>query len=263
MPRISSVLFRLALQTLITMLIAGGFSLTYGQTSPDYASITDVRMSGTGCPEHQAAVSLSPDFKDVSILFDNYNAEVGQGSSTPLTQLKATKDCQILVQIQVPDGWQMAFRAVDYRGFVALSTNSMAMQRFSIMQDGAPIVSMKEANLKGPMNQDYYVRAEVKPERLTWSPCLSGLTNVRLMSQITVHLNPRSGERPYNQIALDSADASVQQKLAVEWRRCSVSRPGRPAPSPIVTPPGSPRDPRDPPGVVPREPIRPPRYRGR
>ncbi len=223
-------------------------AITLAQTGPEGARITDVQVRGSGCDMAETAVVLSPDLKDLSLFFDRYVVEIGQGSENP-NLLKLTKDCQIQVQMQIPDGWQMAFKGADYRGFVSLSAQGTAFHRFSILQEGAPIVSMKEAFLKGEMNEDYYVRSEVRPERITWSPCLNGLTTINLMSQLGVSLNPRSSDRSLTQIVLDSSDTSFKQTLSVGWKRCQVSRPDRPRP------PGGP--------IKPDPRPRPPRFGGR
>ncbi len=231
-----------------------GGAIALAQSVPEGARITDVRISGTGCDAAQAAVVLSPDLKDMSVFFDNYVVEVGVGSRNP-NQLRVQRDCKVQIQLQVPDGWEMAFKGADYRGFVALGAQGTAFHRFSIHQEGAPMVSMKEANLTGPKNEDYYVRSEIKPERVTWSRCLNGLVNVDLISHLGVALNPRSSDRSMAMIALDASDTSFKQSLSVDWRRCNVSRP-----DPNPRPPGpirpGPREPR------PREP-RPPRFGGR
>lgn len=263
MKRKTPGFFNVASKGFYLAVFSGVLTLANAQTAPEFAEIRNVQLSGSGCQEAEVAVSLSPDFKDISLLFDNYMAEIGQGSMNP-SRLELTKDCQITLSVNVPQGWQMAFRAVDYRGFVNLSGQGWAFQRFSILQDGAPIVSMREANLKGPMNDDYYVRSEVRPERLTWSPCLGGHTNVRLLSQLGVRLNPRSTDRSLTQITIDSADGSIQQNLAVEWRRCSFRSSTHTGGGTVI---GNPRNPRFPEGprVSERPPVvhRPGRYYGR
>ena len=229
--------------------ISGAIALA--QSVPAGARITDVTLQGSGCDMAEASVVLSPDLKDLSLFFDNYVVEIGEGSQNPHL-LKLTKECRIQVQLQIPDGWQMAFKGSDYRGFVALSSQGTGFHRFSILQEGAQIVSMREAFLKGPLNQDYHVRSEVKTERLTWSPCLRGATSINLISQLGVALNPRNSDRSLTQMALDSNDTSFKQSLSVEWKRCSFSRPDHPReqqPGPIR------------PGPRPRNPVRPPQFR--
>lgn len=232
----------------VTLLVG---ALAQGQTTvPDGARIVDVRLTGTGCDAAEASVVLSPDLKDMSLFFDNYVLEIGNGSQNE-GLLKLSKSCHVQIQLQIPDGWQMAFKGADYRGFVNLSSQGTAFHRFSILQEGAPIVSMKEASLRGPINDDYHVRSEVRPERVTWSKCLSGITQVNLVSELGVSLNPRSSDRSLTMIALDSTDTSFKQSLSVDWRRCSISRPPENRPSPG-------------PGPIRPEPRpRPPRYGGR
>jgi hypothetical protein len=245
---LKNIYFLLAI-TLTTLLPKESWS----QTVPEGTRITDVRLNGSGCDMDKASVTLSPDLKDISIFFDNYVVEIGQGSAEP-DRLKLQKDCEIELRIDVPRGWQMAFKGVDYRGFVSLSDQGTAFQRFSVLQEGAPIISMKEAFLKGPLQDDYYVRSQIRPERVTWSKCLDGQTRVHLVSQLGVSLNPRNPDRSFTQIALDSADTSIKQSLSVDWRRCEISRP-----DPRPRPPG-PIRPEPRPEPRPGNPGRPPRY---
>lgn len=198
-------------------------------SAPFGARVVDVQLRGSGCDMQKSSVVLSPDAQDLSILFSDYVVEIGQGTDQP-SALQRNKECQVNIQLDIPDGWQMAFRGVDYRGFVNLSAQGTAFHRFSILQEGAPIVSMREASLRGPLNDDYYIRNEIRPERITWSRCLSGLTQVRLLSQLGVTLNPRHPDRSLTQIMLDSQDTSIKQNLSISWRRCSAARPENPRP---------------------------------
>lgn len=213
------------------------------QIAPAGAHILNVLHSGSGCDFEQVTVSLSPDARDLSVLFSNYTAEIGLQSTEPHL-LQKIKDCLIDVQLSIPTGWQMAFHAVDYRGFALLPQYGVsAFHRLVIQQDGAAAVSMQEAQLTGPLNDDYFKRVTVRPERVTWSPCLHTQTRIRLGSQLGIRLNPRAPVSvDLAMIGLDSADTSFQQTLSVLWRKCQTGfRPPRTNP------------------VVPR----PPRYRGR
>jgi hypothetical protein len=219
-------------------------SVLHAQNHPEGVRIVDSRLSGSGCDFQQVSSSFSPEARELSLLFDNYMAEVGSQSQEPHLMQK-TKECLIQLKVQLPQGWQMAFKAVDYRGFVLLpQSGASAFHRFVIQQEGAPIVSLQEAQLIGPLNQDYFKRMTVRPERLTWSRCLKNETLISIGSQLGVRLNPRSPVKvDLASIMLDSSDVSLQQTLSVEWRKCPESpteiRPVRP-----ISP-------------------RPPRYRGR
>jgi hypothetical protein len=213
----------------------------WAQNSPRDVRILNVALSGSGCDMENVAVSLSPEATDVSLLFDSYLAEVGPSSLNP-NQKTMIKNCQITMDVLVPMGWQMAIRSVDYRGFASVpEIGATAFHRFTVMQTGALIVSLREATLVGPFNDDYYVKSEIKPERLTWSKCFSeSRTQIHLMSQLGVRANPRASRPEQIMIALDSSDVSYQQNMGVEWRICPSN--GRPP----GTPPGRPNPPRFP-----------------
>jgi len=197
--------------------------LAEAQTPPNSA-ITGVAMQGSGCEESSAQAILSPDAKDLSILFDNYSAEIGQGSLHP-SLLRAQKDCRVFVDFHVPRGWQFAFRSLDYRGFVAIPASAWAFHRLSFIAPNQPIASLKEASLSGAQNRDYAVRVEQRPERMIWSPC-GGQQRLQFFSQLAVQYYPRSTDRSIAQISLDSVDGSFRQSFSVEWRQCAINGGG-------------------------------------
>ena len=190
------------------------------QTAADPIVITSVRLEGTGCEETTAAVSLSPDSQDLSVLFDNYSVEIGEGSSNP-TLLRAQKNCNIFIDLHTPRDVQFAFKAVDYRGFVILPASAWAFHRFTYVSPNQQIVSMREASHQGASNQDYSVHFQQRAERMTWSPCGVQDQKIQLVSQLGVQFFPRSTDRSIAQISLDSADASFRQNFSIEWRKCN------------------------------------------
>lgn len=189
-------------------------------TVPEEASILAVAVQGSGCEQTTAALSLSPDAKDLSVLFDNYSVEIGNGSANP-SLTTAKKNCTIQIDMNIPLGWQFAFRAVDYRGFMAIPASAWAFHRFTYVAPNQLISSLREASLNGPVNKDYAVHFEQRKERMTWSPCGQSQQRLQLISQLGVQFFPRSTDRSLAQISLDSADASFRQNFAIEWRKCN------------------------------------------
>ncbi|MBC7457681.1 MAG: DUF4360 domain-containing protein, partial [Bdellovibrionaceae bacterium] len=119
-------------------------------------TIRGVRLSGSGCDAANASAVTTADGKILSVLFDNYIAEIGQGSENPqLTSLK--KDCRVLIDVDVPFGFQYALNETQYRGFAAMPQSAYGLHRFTQVIPGAPIVSMREAQLQGPLNKNYEV----------------------------------------------------------------------------------------------------------
>lgn len=201
-------------------------SIAFAET-PEQASIGNITFNGPGCSLGQTNATLSPDFKELSLLFDSYVNEIGQGTSQP-NSTTSELACRITFEVYSPSGWQYAFKSVDYRGFAALPASAQAMHRISTQTQNQPIASLREAVIKGQFNNNYYVHTESRPERYAWSDCSEGVSKVMLYSQLMIQFLPRTTDRSSAMISLDSADGSIRQGVGMEWRRCTVGRPADP-----------------------------------
>jgi Domain of unknown function (DUF4360) len=182
-------------------------------------TIRGVRLSGSGCDAAAASAITTPDGKTLSVLFDNYFAEIGQGSENPQsTTLK--KDCHVLIDVDVPFGYQYAINQTEYRGFAAMPKSAYGLHRFTHIVPGAPIVSMREAQLYGPLNSNYNVIVTTKPGREVYSQCNNKFQTIDLYSQLQVAYLPGSSDRSIAMINLDSVDTGVNSKFKLIWRKC-------------------------------------------
>tara|TARA_B110001454_G_scaffold219057_1_gene249586 strand:- start:22628 stop:23308 length:681 start_codon:yes stop_codon:yes gene_type:complete len=220
---------KLPMKTLVFLL---GWSLiSWGQSAPESAEIRNVTMSGSGCEDSAASATISPDFKDLSILFDNHVVEIGNGSPDP-NKLKLQKNCRIDIDIAVPRGWQYAFKSVDYRGFVALPASAYGFHRLATMSANSIVPTLREVTHKGPINQDYTFHVEASPTRYVWSSCISGSHTMIFYSQLGVSFYPKFADRSNAIISLDSKDFSMRQSVGMIWRKCQYSNQPTPTPSP-------------------------------
>jgi hypothetical protein len=204
---------------------------------PSSARISNVSLRGNGCDANSTNVVLSPDNGDLSVLFDNYGVEIGQGSVNPGAR-KIQKDCTITVDFEIPNGWSFAFHYVDYRGFAGLPAGAWGFQRLSYVTSLRQVSSARELTLNGPYNDVYTMRSMQRPERLAWTPCNSSKQRIELYSQLSVNYLPTSNSSVLAQMALDTADLSMSQNFGVLWRRCGPDNvvppnPGGPRPGPI------------------------------
>lgn len=190
-------------------------SLAWGQA----ATIRGVRMVGSGCEMTSASANTTADGKVLSLLFDNYMVEIGEGSSAP-QQAVMKRNCRIFIDVDVPAGFQFGLEQTDYRGFVALPASAVGMHRFTQVVPGQPIVSMREAQLNGPLNQDYTVSVKQKPGRFPYTPCKQKSHTIELMSELMVQRLPSSKDRTLAMINLDSVDTGVNSRFILNWRRC-------------------------------------------
>lgn len=181
--------------------------------------IHDVRMTGTGCSNASASAVATEDGRILSVLFDDYSVEIGNGSTNPQSTL-LQKDCRILIDIDVTPGYQYALESTEYRGFSALPSNAYGMHRFTHIIPGQPIVSVREAQLTGPINQNYQVIQRQKPGRYVFSQCHKPRQTLEIMSQLKVGYKPKTNGREIAMINLDSVDTGVASSFNLVWQRC-------------------------------------------
>src|SRR5210317_1389202 len=75
---------------------------------------------GNGCPAGSASVTLSPDAKSLSIIFDEFITETNRRK--PIDR----KSCNLAIPVHVPQGLSVSIIDIDYRGFVSLPSRSFA-----------------------------------------------------------------------------------------------------------------------------------------
>lgn len=200
------------------VLLAGLFGFT-ALAQAQSVTILGVRMTGTGCNESTAWATTTPDGKTLSVLFDNMKVEIGNGSENPqLTSLK--KNCRVLIDVDVPFGYQYGLDQTDYRGFAAMSVSAYGLHRFTQIIPGQPIVSAREAQLKGPLADDYTVSVKQKPGRVVYSPCGQRTQTIELLSELQVAYFPNTKDRSIAQINLDSVDTGVNSTFVMSWKKC-------------------------------------------
>lgn len=210
----------------IFLLILLATEVALGQTTevPERARILSVQTEGTGCEATQTGVSLSPDLMNLSVLFSDFNLELGAGTPDP-NNVAVNKNCQIRVEIETPAGWALTIKSVDYRGYAHLPAGALAKHRFSYRTDGMQPVMLKEAPLQGPLDQDYFFRLEQGPQEKPFTPCGPPNIRLRLGSHMVLRYPLREqrrngADRETAILSLDSADVSLKQDFNLEWKRC-------------------------------------------
>ncbi|MBS1970422.1 MAG: DUF4360 domain-containing protein [Bdellovibrionales bacterium] len=208
----------------LLILLATEMALGQSAEVPERARILSVQTDGTGCEATQTAVSLSPDLMDLSVLFSNFNLELGAGTPDP-NNILVNKNCQIRVEIETPAGWALSVKSVDYRGYAHLPVGAIARHRFSYRTDGMQTVMLREAPLQGPLDQDYFFRLEQSAQERPFTPCGPPNIRLRLGSHMVLRYplkeQRRNGaDRETAILSLDSADVSLKQDFQLEWKRC-------------------------------------------
>jgi hypothetical protein len=121
---------------------------------------------GTGCPSGTASVTLSPDSKTLSVLFDQFIAEAGSSVGRTLDR----RSCNLAIPVNIPSGYSVSLFQVDYRGFVSIPRGGSGQFRAEYFFAGSrgPV---RTVNFSGPSERNYLVTDNLEAQALVWSRC--------------------------------------------------------------------------------------------
>jgi len=230
---------------------------------PHQVQIRQVQAMGKGCAQGQYSVVLAPDAESMSILFDDFQAQVG-AIGTPMDQ----SGCQIEIELEAPQGWSYTLLSAEYRGFVDLTAGVQAnhtvnYQFVNQMNRGpmGPQQDFKQTAFVGPVSQDYTVDADagvITDQQHPWFDC-QVRPSIQIRTAVQVRVADMHADR--SQVAgtmtLDSIDGKLEQDFGIAWTRCGSRNPGDirlphrpigpgPGQGPIHGIPAIPQNPQDP-----------------
>ncbi len=201
---------------------------------------------GSACAQGTVSSVISPDGREVSVLFDAFTVRAG-GAAGPRA---AVGSCRVNIPFQVPAGYSVQIVKVDYRGFNALPAGATAKVSttfgFGRWRHGArdPRAHLARwSEFVGPLSEDFMLSSMIRGP--TFSPCGQPFI---LTAESTIHVTSNAqNQDSFTQI--DSLDASsTPLKLALRWQKC------QPDPGGGGDGGGTGED-----GVVVPDPVRPPR----
>lgn len=195
------MLNKLALLFVGALLTAQAHAQTLQLGEPSYG--------GTGCPDRSASVTLNNNNSEMSILFDSYVVEAGNGRRLD------RKNCGIAIPVRVPQGFSVAVFKVDYRGFNAIPSGGYSRLTAEYFWAGSrgPTISRI---FNGPINQNFTVTDELEATTLVWSACGADVI-LRANTTAMVQTNSRQDQA---MSTVDSADVSSGLIYHLQWKRC-------------------------------------------
>jgi hypothetical protein len=189
------------------LLIGGSF---VGTSYADDIALGEPGYGGTGCPDGSASVTLSPDAKSLSILFDEYYVEAGGATNKTLDR----RSCNIAIPVHVPQGLSVSILTIDYRGYNSLPSgarSTFAVEYFFAGRKG-PTFSK---SFNGALDKDYLITNKLKASSLVWSACGADV-NLRTNSSIRV----QTKQNKEALATVDSQDVSAAIVYKLQWKQC-------------------------------------------
>jgi len=180
--------------------------------------IEKISFGGSGCSLADSSGELSDTNDDgvpdgFAVFFKNYIAQQGPGIS--LAQRR--RNCNILVQVHLPQGFQFSIASAKYSGYADLPRGVSGQQESAYQ---FPLFSPSSITLgtylRGPYADNYYRTDTLGLASLVWSPCgVSAPLNIRTQIALTGNSTLPA--------AITSGDefGKGQQIYGLQWRQCN------------------------------------------
>lgn len=235
----------------LVLFILSGFAAK--AQMPPYASIKSVEIDGSGCDAGSANASMTSDLNFLSVLYDRFSVEIGNGTANPGSRAME-KNCTINVMVQVPPGWNFQFDSADYRGYVEVPNRmTLAYQVITAEVYGGRGIAFDQNLIRGPKRENFTTTVRNKglaDIKAGGSPldriggilgALGGIRNtistissggmlgcsaepqdvkIKIKSLIGVRNLLADISKPAVKIVVDSTDASFRQNLKLRWNQC-------------------------------------------
>ena len=187
---------------------------TFLLSAPAFAgdiSLGEPGYGGTGCPAGTVSVTLSPDAKSLSLLFDQYQVAVGGDTGKSFDR----KSCNIAIPVHVPQGMSVSILKIDYRGFNFLPRGASSQFNVEYFFAGTRGPSFQR-KFYGPLNDDYLIHNELTAEALVWSACGA---DVNLRTNSSMRVGTTSNQEAM--ASIDSEDVNAAIIYQLQWRGCN------------------------------------------
>lgn len=203
------------LVTALVSTVLVGTSPSYAQGSTATASdveIVKVTPNGSGCPAGTANASILGNGQ-FQVTYDSFNVDLAAGANS------ATKEkfCQLLLELTVPAGKQIAINSATYRGFMSIGAGVTAKLRtlYYFTQPGSTVVEdpMEVFTLASSATERDWARTAT-PQARAWSRC-GGSFFFNAKGRLTLG---STGNHASAYIAMDTTNSTV---YTYDMRACS------------------------------------------
>lgn len=208
---------------IITIVIFSGVSAFSQFLIPPRAEVVNVQLDGSGCDASNARAVFTQDVTTLSVLFDNFVAEIGKGTAQPKAK-SAEKKCAVFIDVVASPGWTFTIDTVEYRGFIeSPNKTTLVYQLASIESNGLQTIGFEQALINGPFLGNHTLVVKNKSLGiLKQKNCDGSPQRLRIKSLIGVRNLLGAIFRPKVSIGIDSADGQINQRFKFNWKQCGL-----------------------------------------
>ena len=196
------------MKTLVLLLLTS--SLAANVAYADDIALGQPGYGGSGCPDGSVSVTLSPDAKSLSLLYDQYQVSVGGTTGKSFDR----KSCNVAIPVHVPQGRSVSVLAVDYRGFNQLPARATSQFNVEYFFAGGQGPAFRRT-FRGPVEADYLISNSLTADTLVWSGCGA---DVNLRTNSSMRVSTAGGQEALATVDTEDVNAAIIYHL--QWRSC-------------------------------------------
>ncbi|KAK4220789.1 hypothetical protein QBC38DRAFT_404415 [Podospora fimiseda] len=181
-------------------------------TGPAGVQIASIAFSGTGCSTQTLPASILTNSTDVPVPQTTWVAESGKDN----TRVVPTNlNCQIIIRVNHPAGWQYSLVKADYYGRVKLPANTEAASKTTYSFSGNSQTRTSQYYFDGPFDGIYFRNDRYTGTNRQWSPCGTG-SSLNITSEVRVGPLGSGNTRPTSMDIFNLLGG----KIGLNWQTC-------------------------------------------
>ncbi|MGX6607316.1 DUF4360 domain-containing protein [Micromonosporaceae bacterium Da 78-11] len=200
---------------LASLAVTGAPASASFKVLPDDKMVIDVvAANGSGCPANTADVTVSPDNKAFTVTYSEFTAQTGAGALP--TDFR--KNCQLALNVHVPQGYTYAIASADYRGFTHLERGASGTQSANYYFQGERQSTRIKHDFTGPADGDWQRSDKVGIASLSFLRC-----GERRFLNVNTELRVSRGSSNPNansMLTMDSTDGNIDTVYHFAWKKC-------------------------------------------
>ncbi|KAK4164081.1 hypothetical protein QBC43DRAFT_370290 [Cladorrhinum sp. PSN259] len=183
------------------------------RAEPQGVQIGGIAYTGSGCPARTIPAQVLSNASTISVPQTIFVAESGKNQSRVAEN---RVNCQIIIKITHPAGWQYSVVKADYYGRVTLPQNAEATSRTTYSFGGASNELSRQYYFDGPFDGLYFRNDRFVGTARQWSPCGTG-SSLNITSEVRVAPLGSGASKPASMEIFNPLGG----KLGISWQQCS------------------------------------------
>jgi hypothetical protein len=201
--------------SLIASLIASPVAAEAASAPTEKITVEVAAANGSGCPAGTTTVSAAADNTSFTVAYTDYLVQVGGGASP----VDFRKNCQLSVQVNIPQGFTYAIARADYRGYASLAAGATGLQQAAYYFQGESQTAYKVHPLTGPFTGNWQTTDVTDVAALVYAPC-GAQRIVNINTELRVSAGTSDTSRTTSYIWMDSSKGSVRTIYSLVWKEC-------------------------------------------